>query len=237
MYKLVIIVNFISCLCFAQNIKQELLNINKAFLKNTNIGIISTTKAFVNGESKTHSETKMEVYKWNNNSLTRYENTEVMVNTNYKINVNDKNKIITINKINPKIKNDKESISKFNDNAFYQAIDTVLSVYKEVKINKINEFTNEIVFVFKSGMYDKVSVSYDRATYFIKTYRVALNANNVSIKKQKVTNYDITNVYLSNDVLKKIKFDEKQYVTITNENIVPSKKYSGFTIINNIKKG
>jgi hypothetical protein len=220
---------------YSQNVKDEILNINKAYLKSKDIALETITKAYTEDDSKPEKEMKTELYKLNENYLSKTGASETMINKKYKVNIDVNKKIIIISNINTHQKNPDNSISNFDEKAFNVSMDTVLTLYKEVKINKINATTNQVEFIFKSGIYDIVKVSYDNTTYIVKDYYVKLRPSGKSSKEKEILKYLITYNYFPKEKLQKIKFDESNYVIINKGNVTPVLKYSGFKIINNIK--
>lgn len=221
------------CLC-SQDAKQEILNINKAYIKQSNVAVQTITKIYYANVDKPAEITKSEYYKYNGNYLSVLGFSETMCNSKYKINIDVKKKIIIVNPINKKQNKKEPSIDNFNEKEFNLSMDTVLSLYKSVKTKSIDENTNQIEFVFKSGAYHTVRVSYDKKTYRLKDYYVKLNNSNS--KEKQINWYTISYTYLDESKLKKMKFEESNYVKIENGKITPIQKYNGFTIINNIKK-
>lgn len=237
--KTLFLIVFLYCQCYySQDVKTELFNISKAFLETKNIGVISTTKGFdENNNSKAIDQSIMEYYKNNKKSYRKYTNTEIIINDHYKININSQKKLLFISKAEP-LKESKTHFSKSDfEHNFMVALDTTFKMYKKVLVNTISTDVNEIVFTFKEGMYKEVKVSYNSKTYMVNSYSLILNKDyNSETKKMKVVKYDILYTYIPAEKINAKLFDEKQYVIIKSEKISPTKKYSGYTILNNIKK-
>ena len=225
-------------LCYAQTVKSELLNISKAFLDIKQIGIISDTKCFNSSQmSRPEMEYKMEFYKKNDKTYTKYTNTEMVVTDHYKINLNTASKQMFVYDLEPgSSKNQAAKPDKGFEADFLSALDTTFKLYKEVKLKPIDEKSGEIVFVFKTGMYKEASVIYDPVSYLIKSYRVFLDLNyNAELKKNKIDLYQIEYTYVPVQKINVSLFDEKEYFSIQKNTIKASKKYSNYQVISHIK--
>lgn len=222
---------------YSQNVKDEILNLNKAYSTSNDVGMETITRIFTEGSDKPSEETKTELYKLKGNYLSRAGSSETMFNKKFKINLDVNKKIIIIYSIN-KYNEGANSTKNFDEKAFKLSMDTMLNAYKEVNLSKVNENTNQVEFKFKSGIYNFIKVSYDTKTYRVKDCTIKLNPSQSNSKdKKELLKYVITYNYLSKDKLEKIRFNQSDYVIIDKDNnVLPALKYKGFTVINNIKK-
>lgn len=222
----------------SQDPVREIININKSFYNDKDVSIEVTSKYFVDDLVKPKKEVKTTIYKTSGNYLYKTVEFESMANKNYLINVNHIKKTIIIAAIaNKSDKNNKVNTGEFDKSEFKTTLDTVLNYYKKVEIKSLNETSNEIVFLFKSGMYDYIKITYDKKSYLVYNYFMKLKATSDNSKDGKMHNYAyiLTNKYLNKNLLSKKLFSENNYVIINNQEVKPAYLLSGYKVINNIK--
>lgn len=212
-----------------QNIKQEIINLNKMHYKEANASIEVVSKVFEDNNPKAIQESKVISYKARGKY--RYVNgsSESMANDDFKINVDHNRKIIIVSKINKKTLEEKNpDLEGFDKKSFALALDTVLNLYKDISIKKVDESINEISFVLKQGNFDVVTVSYDSKTYkvlqcFVKLKPVSGQQHNYSCR--------IKYNYLPNESPDSEKFDESNFITVQKKKIAPVSKYAQYKLI------
>jgi hypothetical protein len=220
---------------FSQDVKTEIININKAYYRNTNVAMSIVSKAYTDRTDKPVSESRLEVYKTSDKFLFRTLASESMSNGDYKINLDNKKKLIIINRVTNPTEHKKSGLKLFEENDYHLLMDTVLSYYKEVKLRQKDNKQNEIEFIFKSGMYESITITYDKKTFLVYDYHIKVKSRSEKGRNQLYT-YVITNSYYEGSTLKKQLFNVRNYVVIKKGMILPSTKYSGYKVIDNINK-
>lgn len=227
-----------SNLLLSQDPVREIININKSFYNDKDVSIEVTSKYFVDDLMKPKKESKTTIYKKQGSYLYKTDIFESMANKKYIINVNHAKKTIIVNSITNKSSNNKEMVAvEFEKSEFKTTLDTVLNYYKKVEIKSLNETSNEIVFSFKSGMYDYIKITYDKKSYLVYNYYMKLKATSNNSKDGKIHNYayTLTNKYLNRNLLSKKLFSESNYVIIKDKEVKPAYLLNGYKVINNIK--
>lgn len=237
-YLFILLVYTCSCIN-AQNPAQEIININRAFYKEYNIAVETVIKYFIDNSVKPAKEIKQTIYKIPGCSLNKSGYIESMTNEKYKVNINHQKKNIIIESVMKQpSKNGKINKNLFDDPNLKMSLDTVLDYYKKVSLKNIDSEKNEITFWFKSGLYDFITITYNKASYEVYSYYIKLSTS-ASQKsndgRQHQYHYIITNSYLNKKSLSRKLFDEKEYVNISKTGVYPSDKYKGYEIINYIK--
>lgn len=229
----------LTLLAWSQDPARELININKSFYKSDEIAIQVVVKYFIDNAVKPAKEMKTEIYKTQAGYLNKTANYESMGNKNYRINIDHQKKVMVISESTPNPnKTKKADIDMFDKENFKLSLDTVMSYYKKVTVKNIDKATNELLFIFKSGMYEYIKVTYDKSTYQVSGYFIKLNSTTLSNKKELGNHeytYVITNRYLDKKTLSKKTFNESNYVNISKHEISPSINYAGYRLVNNIK--
>lgn len=220
----------------AQDIKQEIININKKYFEQNESAVEVISQAFVGDSKDPVNESKMTVYKKPGKYLYINGPSESMANNNYRLNVDHNKRIIIVTKLINKAPTGKKSDAEiFDSKEFNLKLDTVMTLYKRVSINSKNETTNEIVFQLKESNYSIIKISYDKKTYVVKDYFIKTNP--IAVKGQNIEySYFIKNNFLSNKVANSM-FNELNYITIKNKQILPNSKYASYKIVNNNQKG
>lgn len=223
---------------WSQDPVREIININKSFYDDKDIAIEVTSKSFIDDLTVPSKESKTTIYKIAGNYLYKTANFESMANKYYKINVNHQKKNIIIASVSNKAPQNKKTTSdELEKPAFKMSLDTILSYYKKVEIKNMDEAKNEIIFYFKSGMYDYIKINYDKKSYLVYSYFMKLNATMENSKdgKKHSYSYKITNRYLDKNMLSKKLFSESNYVIINKQEIIPSQLLNGYKVVNNTK--
>lgn len=226
---LTVFVNFL----YSQDVKDEIISINKAFYKNSTFGMKVVNRAFMDNGDKPVSESRLEVYKMPGKFLYKSQASESMSNGDYKINLDNNKKVIIVNKIDRTL-DKKNKVKKLDDVNYQLVLDTVMNYYKEIKTRDVDGKQKEIEFVFKSGLYEFIKVSYDKKTYLVNDYTIRTNVKDGD-KRHSYT-YLINNTYYDNSVLRKQLFNENNYVVLKNGEYVPVQKYIGYKIVDNVNK-
>lgn len=237
-YLLLGIISFSSLSGWTQDPVREIININKSFYKEHDIAMEVTTTYFMDNALKPTKESKTTIYKVPGSYLYKTSGFESMANSNYKINVNhQKKEIIVASVTNSAKKNKKSEVAGFEKQDFKLSLDTALSFYKKVEVKSKDDLNNEIIFSFKSGLYDYIKIIYDKKSFRVYSYAIKLNAtaNNSKDGKKHDYSYLITNKYLNEKVLSKKTFSENNYIEIKKQEIIPSQLLNGYKVVNNTK--
>jgi hypothetical protein len=234
-----LLLSMLTLFAWSQDPARELININKSFYKNSDVAMQVTVRYFIDNADKPNKESKTEIYKNSSGYLHKTANYESMTNSDYRINIDHQKKVMVIARVNrPDAKTKKVDVDLFEKENFRLTLDTVMSYYKKVTVKNVDKNTNELLFTFKSGMYDYIRVSYDKTTYLVNGYYIKLNPAAMTDKKDAANHqysYTITNKYLDKKTLSKKLFNEDNYVSINKQQITPSINYAGYRLVNNIK--
>lgn len=238
-YNILFILILFGYISRGQDPVNEIININKSFYDDMNIAMEVTTKYFIDNNVKATKETKTIIYKLPGCFLNKTSDFESMANKHYKINVNHNRKTIIIASVNNHSSSqNSQTVSNENENkSFKMALDTVLSYYKKVEVKKIDEKNNEIIFLFKKGIYESIKIIYDRKTYLVYNYlmKTSPTSNKSKDGKEHQYSYSITNKYLNKSLLSQKLFNENNYVIIKKQEVIPSMQFIGYKVVNNIK--
>lgn len=193
--------------------------------------------AYLDKNAKPTSESKITIYKMDDKVLFKSGTVESLSNSDYKINIDHTKKTIIVGKIKRDKSIKKNKMELFNEKDLKLKLDTVISFYKEVKVRSVDERSNEIEFVFKNGNIESARITYDKNTYVISDYFINMNPNtSLKAKEKHQYSFHIKNHYLNKNILTNKLFSESNYISISKDVILPSKKYSGYKIINNTKQ-
>ncbi|MGZ4036862.1 MAG: hypothetical protein ACXVPQ_03485 [Bacteroidia bacterium] len=216
----------------AQNAAETIQNINKAFYKDEKLVMDIESLEFDN--AKQTGGSKVKLYQLNENKLYKAGAAEALANDKYMINI-DHNKKTMI--VSPVIKHKRTQGAVTN--LFEQGgmLDSLLKHYKDVSIKQVNETTNTIIFVFKKGKYETVSVSYNPNTFRISEYSIFLKPMYDKLKHETHQySFVIRTSYADTKELSKYTFDASTYFIAGKNKLLPAGKFKGYTIIDNINK-
>jgi hypothetical protein len=235
--KLYLLFVLFSAGCFGQSVKQELVNINKAYYANTSYMLTIDVKCFKESNTKPISDNKTVVYKAKDKYLYKTESSENMVNADYKVTIDHKRKLMVVSKAGEKNSNKKQAdLSIYDKKETQMEFDSVLSHYKLVELKKVNDKTNGISFEFKAGQYTKAFIEYDKKTYEVTKMEFYTIQTDPKTKLTQEYKYVILQNYSHNKNIDKTVFDSSNYFTIKNTEPVGVNKYAGYEIINYLKR-
>jgi hypothetical protein len=226
---------FISLFVNSQDIKQEIIKLNKNAVKDPNIAVEIITKVYQDNKPSPIKESKATMYKMPGKYLYKDETVESMANGNYKIDVNHYTKLITINKITKRAPHVVTSESTFEKKEFNSLMDTLFTLYKDVEIKPGKDDSNEMVFKMKDGRYDLIKVIYNKKSYQISSMFIKARYD-----KEMKHEYSCLMVYnyLDKKLLNDKKFSESNYVNMKDKKMTPSSQLSAYQVIDySNKKG
>jgi hypothetical protein len=235
----IVLLSLVSNLVLAQDPSREIVNINKSFYGNNDLAVEVTTRCFIDNAENPNKESTTDIYKTPGSYLYKTTSSESMANKHYKINIDHQKKVMVVGEVTSSApQNKKSDVELLEKQNFKMTLDTILGYYKKVTVKSANASTNEITFSFKSGMYDYITISYDKASYKVYSYYIKLNGAAINAKdgRQHSYVYTITNKYFNKGSLSNKLFSENNYIEVKEQEIIPIGRYSAYRLVNNIKK-
>lgn len=226
----IIILYLLTRFCFSQNMKDEIININKAYYKTTEIAIQMHSKVFKENSTSPFQESKVTMYRTPGNYLYINGTTESMANYNYKLSVNHSKKVIMVNKVTSKAPVNKNPQGEFFDKEkFGLQLDTMLAKYESTSIKTLNENIRELKFKMREGPFEVITIRYNTKTYDVLEFICKTRPNEID---KEVYICVVKNSYLEKTAIKNFMFSEKRFITIKNKKIIPVEKYAEYRIVN-----
>ncbi|MGQ0829218.1 MAG: hypothetical protein ACT4ON_12590 [Bacteroidota bacterium] len=214
----------------AQDPKQEIVNINKAFNDSKKYTVDVLFNTYVIGEGpKPRKSAKCRIAKDGTNYYYRQLNSEILLTNKFSINIDHYNKIMVV-KPTEKTNNNYESKVSLSI-----VLDSLFLLYKTVKVEKISSDKNKLTFEIKKGDLKKCEVVYNSRNYLVENLKSYYN-NPVKLEDNK-DHYVYTEVAYSNyspQVKNKdLYFNHTNYFKQENKKIVLQPKYQDYQLVSN----
>lgn len=220
-----------STFCFAfisdkKEVKKEILALNKAFV-NTKVWGLNISNSGINlTTNKPLKSTASFLIVKPERYFYKDEQTEVMANTRYKINVTHFSKKIIVSKLtDPKTYPQSLNNELLNSSAFNLRLDTVMDFYQSVDLKSVDATQNALSFIAKNKEGQKSVVIYNKTTYRVNKVEYFFNDGKADYK------YNLAYSYLGDAELKTDKwFKESNYFDLVNGKPVLTAKYNGYKL-------
>jgi hypothetical protein len=214
----------------AQNAKADILRINDAYSKFTNMSMDITYRVFLNQTSTLPYETETGFYRQNGNlRYNKLKQIESLQNSNYLIVVDNELKRIVVG--NP-VKFDPAKITLLN-------LDSALSKCSSVNYINVNALQGGYSMIFKSTIvseFEKVELYFNKKTYVVEKmvffYRQKIR---LATEENAVAERPKLEISFSQFSFEKLEdatfFSEKKFIEKNKGNYIAASSYNGYKII------
>ena len=218
----------VATLC-SQNIKQDLAQINENYSALEKMSMHVTYELYFDND-KASSEQENGLYKRDKNRyFLKQAGNELLITENHMIVVDHESKTIIVelsqNKVNPL---DPLSLNLDSILNFYETT----TFYKTGKDNELSAYT----FKLKRGPYSSIDIVFDPKKMLVReiinTYREKMPDDKDQLRTTRLktvfSNYKTDPFYLND-------FNESKYVVTSKNRIMPTRKYSTYKLLTNLK--